>query len=60
MDELEFEGTGQTFVEGVWRFETAVEHLGGVEFSRGAEFLDADRGDCQFLACYLCQEVEAV
>ena len=41
MDELEFEGAGKSFVKGVGRLEAAVEHLRGVKFSGGAEFLDA-------------------
>ena len=41
MDELEFEGAGETFVKGVWGFETAGMGFLGVKLGRGAEFLYA-------------------
>ena len=41
MDELEFEGAGESLVKGVGGLEAAVEHLRRVKFSGGAEFLEA-------------------
>lgn len=42
MDEFKFESASESLVEGIGRDETAVKHLGGVEFCRGAELLDTD------------------
>ena len=60
MDELEFEGACETFVEGKGGLETAGMRFLGVKLGCGAEFLYTDRGNSQFLSGNLGEEVEAV
>ena len=54
MDELEFEGACETFIEGKWGFETTGMCLLGVKLGSGAELLYTDRRDSQFLSSDLC------
>ncbi len=42
MDELEFEGAGETLVESEWGLETTGVRFLGIELGGGAEFLYAD------------------
>ncbi len=42
MDELEFEGAGETFVKGIWRFEAGGVGFCSVKLGGCAEFLNTD------------------
>lgn len=60
MDEFEFEGAGEAFVESVGRLEAAGMGFLGIKFGCRAEFLYSDGGDCEFFTCDFGEKIETV